>query len=408
MATFVSMPKLGMNMTKGTIVSWLVGEGAEIQAGQLLFEVETDKAVQPVESPTSGILAKIVRQEGEEVPCLTVLAVITDRGESLPARIPDTIAAGIQPRAEVQVIEPREEDRIVGPVLSVQDKCRESEEPRRIRISPVARELAKELNVDITTIVPTGARITKADVEVAYQAQQALAQKAVRTAAEVAKARPLEGVRRVIADRMSLSARTVARVGLTLEADATELVAWRQSLSRDGHNVGYNELLVKLVAHALQEFRYMNCQLVDDQIREMADINVGVATDTERGLLVPVIRNADKKGVVQIHHELVELLERARNGRSTVEDLSDGTFTISNLGMFEIEEFLPIINLPECAILGVGAIVKKPVVVDDQVEIRPRMALTLSFDHRLVDGAPAARFLQRIKHLINDPLELLI
>ena len=147
---------------------------------------------------------------------------------------------------------------------------------------------------------------------------------------------------------------------------------------------------------------------MDDQIHEMADINVGVATDTERGLLVPVIRNADQKGIVQIHQELGELVERARIGRSTVEDLSDGTFTISNLGMFEIEGFLPIVNLPECAILGVGTIITKPVVVDDQIEVRPRVALTLSFDHRLVDGAPAARFLQRIKHLISDPLQLLI
>jgi pyruvate dehydrogenase E2 component (dihydrolipoamide acetyltransferase) len=196
-------------------------------------------------------------------------------------------------------------------------------------------------------------------------------------------------------------------VGLTLEADATELVAWRQRLNREGHNVSYDELLAMLAARALQEFPYMNSQLVDGGVRDMPDINVGMAVDTERGLLVPVIRQANKKGVLEIHRTFSELLERARNGRSTVEDLSDGTFTISNLGMFEIEEFLPIVNFPECAILGVGAIVEKTVVVDGAVGIRPRVALTLSFDHRLVDGAPAARFLQRIKHLISDPLRLL-
>jgi pyruvate dehydrogenase E2 component (dihydrolipoamide acetyltransferase) len=134
---------------------------------------------------------------------------------------------------------------------------------------------------------------------------------------------------------------------------------------------------------------------------------VGIATDTERGLLVPVIRNASDKGVLEINREFTEMVERARNGKSTVDDLSEGTFTITNLGMYEIEEFLPIVNLPECAIMGIGTILKKPVAVNDKVEIRPRMIVTLAFDHRLVDGAPAARFLQRIKHLIEEPLELL-
>jgi len=404
------MPKLGMNMTKGVIVRWLVAEGTAVRAGEPLFDVETDKSVQSVESPASGVLARIVRQEKQEVPCLTVLAVITDPGEALPTDIPDTIADGVPPKAEVQVTEPGEEDRT----------GREAEERTRIRISPAARKLARELNVDITTIASADARITKEDIEAAYAARQAQIQKtaetvsevtpvqrAARTVPEVAQAQPLEGVRRVVAERMSASARSVARVGLTLEADATELVAWRQRLNREGQQVGYTELLAKIVAHALHEFPYMNSQLVGNGIHQLADINVGVATDTERGLLVPVIRNADKKGVLQIHHDLAELLDRARKGRSMVEDLSGGTFTISNLGMFEIEEFLPIVNLPECAILGVGSIIEKPVAVGGQVEIRPRMALTLSFDHRLVDGAPAARFLQRVKHLINNPLGLL-
>jgi len=403
MAVFVSMPKLGVNMTKGTIVQWLQKEGAWVEAGQPLLLVETDKVVQEIEAPASGILAKIVKDENEEVPCLTVMAVITEPGEPLPADIPEVIPDGVRPTAEVEVAAPKGKRD-----AEVADK--ETGERKRVPISPVARKLARELGVDIGKIVPKGQRITKADVEAAYQAQRAaIGVPAIEepSVEGVAKVMPLTGVRRTVAERMNLSARTVARVGLTLEVDATELVAWRERLRRGGNDVGYNELLARIVAHALQEFPYMNAQLVDNEIREMADINIGIATDTERGLLVPVIRKVNRKGVLEIHREFVEMVKRARDGRSTMDDLSGGTFTITNLGMYGVEEFLPIINVPQCAILGIGAIVKKPVAVDDRIEIRPRMAITLSFDHRAVDGAPAARFLQRVKHLIENPLEIL-
>ncbi len=417
MAVFVSMPKLGMNMIKGTIVKWLVQEGSAVEAGQLLLEVETDKVVQEIESPATGILAKIVKSENEEVPCTTVIAVITELDEPLPDEIPAVLPDSVRPRSEVEVVVSQEETRPEGEA---------PKERKRVNISPVARKLARELGIDISKIVPAGKRITKADVEAAYQAQQVAAKAAQGIPVEPVptapartpvmgepasegqpKVKPLTGVRRTIAERMNLSARTVARVGLTLEADATELMAWRERLKGSGNQVGYNELLAKIVAHALQEFQYMNCQLVDDKIQEMTDINVGIATDTDRGLLVPVIRNANNKGVLAIHREFTELVERARAVKSRLDDLSGGTFTITNLGMYEVEEFLPIINVPECAILGVGAIVKRPVVIDDKIEIRPRMAVTLSFDHCLVDGAPAARFLQRVKHLIESPLRLL-
>ena len=265
------------------------------------------------------------------------------------------------------------------------------------------------MGIDTVKIVPKGERITKEDVEAAYKARQDAAgtpSAGELAVEELANVKPLTGTRRTIAERMNLSARTVARVGLTLEADATELVAWRERLKRGGNDVGYNELLAKIVAHALQEFPYMNTQLVEDGIREMREVNIGIATETERGLLAPVIRNVDNKSVLEIHSEFRDLVERARSGKSTVDDLSGGTFTITNLGMYEVEEFFPIINYPECAILGIGAIVKKPVVVDDKIEIRPRITITLAFDHRLVDGAPAARFLQRVKHLIKDPRNL--
>ena len=372
--------------------------------------------MQEVESPAFGILSKIVSGEGAEVPCTTVIAVITNPGEPLPDEIPEMLPDSVRPKSEVEVLVPK------------MDRDAEGEMGRkreRIRISPVARKLARELDIDATSIVPSGSRITKADVEAAFEAQRvsttppsdASAEQGVPGAGEGVvsssetgggvKVVPLTGARRTIAERMALSARTVARAALTLEADAAALIAWREELRAGGYGVGYSPLLTKVVARALDEFPYMNRQLVDDEIREMADINIGIATDTERGLLVPVIRETNRKGVLEIHQTFLGLVERARAGRSTLADLTGGTFTITNLGMYGIEEILPIINLPECAILGIGAIVRKPVVVRDEITIGSRFSLTLSFDHRLVDGAPAARFLQHIKHLVESPVRLL-
>jgi pyruvate dehydrogenase E2 component (dihydrolipoamide acetyltransferase) len=409
MAEFVGMPKLGMNMTEGTIVEWLVEEGDQVSVGQPLLEVETDKVVQVVESPTAGVVSRITKEEGDAVPCGNVMAVITTVGESVPSEIPNVVPDAVRPTSDVTVVHLEEQ----GTAAAEDERA----PGRRIQSSPVARKLAQELGIDLSEIEPAGKRISKSDVEAYYEAMKAraaeekerVAEEERRAAEEAPPARvePLRGVRRTIARHMRESARTVARVALSLEADATELIAWRRRVAVDGLEVGYNELLVKIVAHALREHPNVNLQLVDDEIRWMEAINVGVATETERGVLVPVIRDADGKSVSEIHRAFSALVERARNGESTLEDLSGGTFTVTNLGMYEVEEFVPIINVPECAILGVGAITEKPVADEGEVAIRPRMTLTLCVDHRLVDGAPAARFLQRIKYLIEQPLELL-
>jgi pyruvate dehydrogenase E2 component (dihydrolipoamide acetyltransferase) len=257
--------------------------------------------------------------------------------------------------------------------------------------------LAKELGVDISKIVPRGSRIKREDVLAAHEAAKGKGGPEIR-----GTKKPMTRIRRKIAEHMNQSARSVARVGLTLEADVTALIDWRAGLETDGAKVSYNVLLAKLVGTALREFPYMNARLDDDAILEIDDVNVGIAVDAERGLLVPVLREADKKQVSALQEEYEALTQRALQGKSTLDDLEGGTFTITNLGSLEIERFMPIINVPECAILGVGAIVKKPVVVGDQIEVRPMMALTLAFDHRLVDGAQAARFLQRVKHLIQE------
>lgn len=398
MATFFAMPKLGMNMVEGTIVEWLVKEGDQVEAGQVVLTIETDKATQEVEAPASGILARILKHEGETLPCNTVMAVITEAGEEVPSDIPEMIAEGVAPKADVEVR--------VGKAEAAVSPAQEGA-PRpsgRINISPSARKLAEELGVDITKLASPGRRLKREDILAAYEAARAEKGPAAR-----GLMKPMSTTRRKIAEHMSQSARSVARVGLTLEADATALSDWREHLDAEGIHASYNVLLAKLVAVALREFPYMNAQLVDDQtILEIDEINIGIAVDGERGLLVPVLRQVDKKEVVKLQKEYDALTDRARLGKSILADLEGGTFTITNLGALEIEQFMPVINLPECAILGVGAILKKPVVVDEQIQIRPMMTLTLAFDHRLVDGAPAARFLQRVKHLVQSPPEAVV
>ena len=237
-------------------------------------------------------------------------------------------------------------------------------------------------------------------------------------AAEAAGELPMSGVRAVIARRMYESHQLTAPVTLTTEVDATAFVALREQLKSNlakqlGFNVGYNDLMIKVAARALRELPYMNARLnspggpTEGVIQQLKDVHVALAVDTERGLLVPVIRDADRKGIAEIAQDVRGLVERARAGTASPDELSGSTFTITNLGMHEIDAFTPIINLPEAAILGVGRIKAQPVVVDGQVVVRQMMWLSLTFDHRLVDGAPAARFLQRISQYIESPYLLL-
>jgi pyruvate dehydrogenase E2 component (dihydrolipoamide acetyltransferase) len=379
-------------MVEGVIIRWLFPEGTAVKAGQAILEIETDKATQEVEAPAGGFLASILKQEGEIVPCNVVLAVILQPGEAMPANVPDVIAEGVAPKAEVEV------KVLTGAGAAASSQSAAGGSPAHIPISPAARTLARELGVDIAKVVPRKDKIMREDIEAAYQAMQASQSTQPRAAKQ-----EMTSIRRRIAEHMSQSARTVARVGLSLEVDATALLVWRERLQASGIKGSYNVLLAKLASQALAEFPYMNAQLEGNSIRLMEEINIGVAVDSDRGLLVPVLHQANTKDVGALQREFDEIAGRALKGKNKLEELEGGTFTITNLGSLEIETFLPIINVPECAILGIGAIIKKPVVVDDQVVIRPRMVLTLAFDHRLVDGAPAGRFLQRLKQLVENP-----
>lgn len=322
-------------------------------------------------------------------------------------------------------------------------------ETETARISPVARRVANELGVNLDELArqKPGARITREDVEEAARRARELAVSAIANsatsqgtpsaavpieegAARIAAATaapgsarsispirevPMGNVRRIIARRMAESARTVAPVTLTTEADATELVRLREQLKRDREGTAlpvpsYNDLLARAAALALEQHPELNASLQGETIVYHATVDVGIAVDTERGLLVPVLRDVGGKSVQRIARESAPLIERARSGKASSNDLSGATFTITNLGPYEIDAFTPIVNLPECAILGIGRIVARPVVVDEATEtiaVRKMLALSLTFDHRLVDGAPAARCLQTIKRLVERPTLLI-
>jgi pyruvate dehydrogenase E2 component (dihydrolipoamide acetyltransferase) len=382
MPTIFPMPKLGLDMTSGVIVHWLVKEGERVAQDQPIVEIETDKAAQELLAPANGIVGHILKTEGADVPCGEPIAIILADGESLS----DVNMAML-------ILAPAESAKATAPVAAGPS----TGTGERIFISPVAKRRARELGVDLDTVTLQNGKIGLDEIEAAFARKQAggLASTPVPVKQEMST------TRRKIAEHMSRSARTVARVGLTLEVDATNLIAWREKLSAGEKKISYNVLLVSLAARALREFPYMNSQINGESIVTMPEVNISVAVDTAKGLVAPILHQSDKKDVAALQAEFEELSERALSGKSRVEDLQGGTFTITNLGSLDIETFLPVINVPECAILGVGAIIKKPVVVKDQVVIRSRMGLTLAFDHRLTDGAPAARFLQRFKQLVE-------
>ena len=462
----VKMPQLGLTMETGTVVNWLVGVGDPFTPGQEILEVETDKATVAVEAHHGGVMARVLVPAGQEVAVGTTLAVALAPGETLP---PDWELSKMEPVAvddvdgEVQAswkarAMAREAGvdlrslagsgaggRIVAADVTQALAAPSAEAPVSPAASPVAAQLAAALGLDLSRIVGNGpqGRIVQADVIAAASTLirgraapgLAPAPRPGEAAAGVAGVIPLTGVRGTVSERMATSARTTARVTLFREVDATAMMDLRARFKAQGVPVSYNDILTRICASALREHPEANARIGDGQaelqrspygrIEQLDCIHLGIATDTDRGLLVPVVHHADTLTIPQIAAESARLIEAARSGRCLPDDLSGGTFTITNLGMLGVEGFTPVINLPECCILGVGRIVRKPVVVDslrfpgagideadgnhpgDTVVVRPMMTLSLAFDHRVIDGAPAARFLERVAQLIQDPVLLL-
>jgi pyruvate dehydrogenase E2 component (dihydrolipoamide acetyltransferase) len=349
----IVMPRLGWDMKVGSVAEWLKRDGDRVESGEPVCLISGDKATTELEALDSGILRIPARspEPGVEVAVGTVLAYLVAPGETLPT----------QPR---------------------------------VVASPRARRAAAAKGIDWRSLPGSGrgGRILERDIPQGMPLPPPVS--------------PLTGARRVTAERLVTSAQSVVPVTLTTDADATSLVELRAQALADGAAPGLTDLLVKIVAIALGEHPALNAQLTETGIVQPPHINIGLAVDAPHGLIVPVVRDAGSKSVDQIAQDAARLIESARTGRSTPEELQEATFTITNLGMYDIDAFTPIVNLPQCAVLGIGRIVPRPVVVDEATErvaVRRMMALSLTFDHRLVDGAPAARFLQAVKHLVERP-----
>lgn len=414
MAFKLTMPQLGLTMKVGTIVEWYKKEGDYIKSGDAVFAVETDKAVQDYESPYSGVLRLSTEVAGKSLPLAIpvegVIGHLLEAGETVPDE-----AAVVATAA-------------VGATVASATTAAAAPAKQAYKASPLARKVAEQAGVDLATIVPEdGDKIQRKDVEAAIAARDAAKaaapvamptlapapQPAVPAASPVTapragKAVPMTQVRRVIAQRMAESSQTTAAVTVVTEADATQLVGFREqakaSLQAAGLPVpSYTDMIVKLTALALQEHPGVNAVLSGDEIVEMREVHIAVAVDTDYGLLVPVIRDVPSKTIQQIAIEARSLAEKARERKVSPDDLQGGTFTITNLGNYGVDAFTPIINLPQCAILGVGRIISKPAEYQGEIALRKLVTLSLTFDHRVVDGGPAARFLNRIRQYVEDP-----
>jgi pyruvate dehydrogenase E2 component (dihydrolipoamide acetyltransferase) len=455
MAVEIVMPRFGWTMEEGLLAEWAKHDGDAVTTGEVLFTVEGDKALNEVESFETGILrippdsppagamvrvgallAYIVqpgeRAPFEDQPAATVQSTMPETpsmAETAAAPAPHSTPArhAISPRARRLAAELNVDvTRLSGSGRTgrvVERDVRAASKPRptpvEVRASPVARRVASELRVDLEQLAAArpGQRLERADVEAAARHTAAAQAPPAAPAGEAGEqAVPMSPVRRLTAERMLAGAHNTAPVTLTTEVDATELARLRVQLKNDPQAStqpipSYIDLMAKLAAHALREHPALNARLAGESIIQSSAVHIGVAVDTDRGLLVPVVRDAQDKGLRQIARETAALVQRARAGRLSLDELHGSTFTLTNLGMFEIDAFTPIINLPECAILGMGRIQAKQVVVDvatERVAIRQMMFLSLTFDHRLVDGAPAARCLQRIKQLVEQPYVWLV
>ena len=448
MAKELYIPKMGQTVEEVTIVKWLRSDGDVVNRGDEVLEVETDKAVFPVEANGKGVLHIGPFKEGQVVPILTVVGIIGKADDKFVASVIGKEEA-LGEQEEIELKKPDSVDVVKESTGAVEESDRVFASPRARKraksanislegitptgaggvrivekdvldfvetlpnISPVAQKLAEQTGVNWKNLVGSGVggKITKEDIENAADAAPEIV--SVHEVPQAVSSVPFSGIRRIIADRMAASVHTSASVTLVMEVDATEFVAARERIKENyskawGFAPGYNDLLAKIVAHALLKFPYMNAQLHGEEILYMDVVNLGMAVDTERGLLVPVIKDVANKSLHAFGSEFREMVEKARNNRLLPTSLEGGTFTITNLGMYDVDAFTPVINLPEAAILGVGRIVPKPVVVNDAIVIRKMWTLSLVFDHRLVDGAPAARFLQFVKQVIEDPFLLLI
>lgn len=368
------MPRLSLTMKTGSVIQWFKKEGENVKKGEPLVEILSDKVTYEVEAPASGVLRKILAEEGVDKSVGSTLAFIAAPDEELPETEPSA--------------KPLPVDRI-GKTTATTETRATSKEPTLA--SPAAKRLARQHNVDLTGLRGTGptGRIIEEDVKRFVEEQEG-------SRPHVKDIIPLSGIRKTTAERVSSSIRTAPHSFIIMDVDMTKAVKLREAVG-----FSYTAILVYAAAKALTENPTLNSTLANGGIRVYEDINIGVAVSTEKGLLVPVMRNADKKPIAELSSHLEDLVSRARQGELSKDQMGGGTFTITNLGMYDVDMFLPIINPPEAAILAAGSIIKKPMVENDKIRIKPKLTLTLAYDHRIIDGGPAADFLKKIKEIVE-------
>lgn len=472
MAELFIMPRLGQSMEEGTIVQWYKKEGDAVRKGESVLEVMTDKANMDVEATSDGVVRKILAGADETIPVNAPIAILGTADESIdhllggaaqaaPAAAPaetqsaSSIAAPsgapapreaqagqplFSPRArrladehripvaalagcgtgpggriiERDVMAYLERQKALGSMVDAAPAADPGAE-RAPRATPLAAKMADDLGIDLAELASglPGSRIMAADVRKRVEETPSAPAGASGEGPAVAGVIPFKGLRKLVADNVTRSRQTAPHVTLNAEVDMTEAAALFEKLRPEiqkayGTKLTYTDLLVKACARALGDHPLCNAALVGDEIRVYSDRNIGVAVATETSLIVPVLRNADRKPLGEISVELKALVDRCRAGKQNSDDLAGGTFTITNLGAFGIDTFDPIIVPPQSCILGVGRIADRAVVVNKQVVIRTMMSLSLSFDHRVLDGAPAARFLQRLREILESPVLIFV
>ena len=399
MAVAVILPKLDEAMRTGRIVKWIKKEGDRVEKGDVILEIETEKTAFEIEAEASGILSKVMAKEGDDVPVGATIVFILQPGEKAP-EVPEPVV-----KAEEEI---KEEVPVEVPKIT--------KEAEAIKASPLAKSIAKEHGIDLSLVAGTGpgGRITKEDVLQALEESKVVTTPPAREEPELAGEErvPLSSMREVIARRMTESFQA-PHFYLTVEVDTQELREARKQLiplieSKIGIRLTVTDLIIKMVAKALEDNPSVNCAYADGAMKLFKRIDIGLVAAVEGGLIVPVIRQADKKSLAEITQARAELAQKARDRKITKEEMTGSTFTISNLGMFGIDQFSAILQPPEGAILAIGRITDKAVVRDRQIVIRPMMTLTLSIDHRVLDGVLGSQFLQSLKAYIENPASMLL
>ena len=416
MATEILMPALSPTMTEGTLARWLKKEGDTVSAGDVLAEIETDKATMEIEAVDEGVLGRILIQDGTQgVAVNTPIAILVEQGEAVPASLPPHKAP--TPSAPAQEAVPPVS------VKAAVTQAAQTQPPKSIRIvaSPLAKRIAAQKNIDLATVKGTGphGRIVRADVESAAKADASTLPQIPTATLPVAEGTiqtvPHSGMRKVIARRLSESKSTIPHFYVSVDVELDALLALRSQINAtspaegpESFKLSVNDMLIKAAAVALKRVPAVNAAFTEDAMILYDDVDISIAVSIPDGLITPIVKQANKKGLKQISQEAKDLVKRARAGKLKPEEFQGGTFSISNMGMYGVKEFSAIINPPQAGILAIAAGRKQPVVKGNEITIATVMTVTLSVDHRVVDGAAAAEWLSAFRSVVEAPLSLVI